>query len=73
VADAHSSEQRGGSQSGRRLARRLTVFRRRGCSGDEPADLRDGYDTPERWRLHLAWPWTVVVERLMWARGVVVT
>jgi hypothetical protein len=38
----------------------------------EPADLRDGHHRPERGRLHLAWPWTVVAERLMWARGVVV-
>jgi hypothetical protein len=38
----------------------------------KPADLRDGHDAPERWRLHLAWPGTVIVERLMRARGVVV-
>jgi hypothetical protein len=38
----------------------------------EPADLRDGHHTPERGRLHLAWPWTVIGERLMRARGVVV-
>jgi hypothetical protein len=31
----------------------------------KPVDLWDGHDTPERWRLHLAWPWTGAVERLM--------
>ena len=38
----------------------------------EPTDLRDGHHTPERGRLHLAWLGTVVVERLVWSRGVVV-
>ena len=36
-----------------------------------PVDLRDGHHTPERWRPHLAWPWTVVVERLIGTHGVV--
>jgi hypothetical protein len=36
-----------------------------------PVDLRDGHHTAERWRLHLAWPWTVVVERLIGTHGVV--
>ena len=38
----------------------------------EPTDLRDGHHAPELGRLHLAWLGTVVVERLVWPRGVVV-
>jgi hypothetical protein len=38
----------------------------------EPVDLWDGHDTPERWWLHLAWPWTGVGERLMRPHSVVV-
>ena len=39
----------------------------------EPTDLRDGHHSPERRRLHLAWPWTVVFERLMGTYRVVVS
>src|SRR5438132_4040290 len=38
----------------------------------EPADLRDRHHPPEPWRLHLAWPWTVVFGRLMRTYRVVV-
>ncbi len=38
----------------------------------EPADLRDGHHTSERWRVHLSWPWTGVFKRLMGTHGVVV-
>src|SRR2546427_4328190 len=38
----------------------------------EPADLRDGHHRPARWRLHVSWSWTVVVERLMWPHRIVV-
>ena len=37
----------------------------------EPTDLRDGHHAPELGRMHLAWLGTVVVERLVWPRGVV--
>ena len=38
----------------------------------EPADLRDG-DDPATWRgVDVSWLGTVVVERLVWPRGVVV-
>ena len=38
----------------------------------EPTDLRDGHDAPELGGMHLARLGTVVVERLVWPRGVVV-
>jgi putative transposase len=38
----------------------------------EPTDLRDGHHAPQLGRMHLAWLGTVVVERLVWPRGVVV-
>jgi hypothetical protein len=38
----------------------------------EPTDLRDGHHAPELGRMHLARLGTVVVERLVWSRGVVV-
>src|SRR4029077_12761459 len=38
----------------------------------EPTDLRNGHHAPELGRMHLAWLGTVVVERLVWPRGVVV-
>jgi hypothetical protein len=52
-ADAPSGERCGGSQSGRRLARRPTTSVSAGVAVMEPADLRDGHHTPERGRLHL--------------------
>jgi hypothetical protein len=38
----------------------------------EPTDLRDGHHAPKLGRMHLVWLGTVVVERLVWPRGVVV-
>src|SRR5262249_17593314 len=38
----------------------------------EPAGLGGGPHPRGGWRVHLGWPWTVVVQRLMRARGVVV-
>jgi len=38
----------------------------------EPTDLWDGHHAPKLGRMHLAWLGTVVVERLVWPRGVVV-
>jgi hypothetical protein len=38
----------------------------------ESTDVRDGHHAPELGRMHLAWLGTVVVQRLVWPRGVVV-
>jgi hypothetical protein len=38
----------------------------------EPTDLWDGHHAPKLGRIHLAWLGTVVFERLVWPRGVVV-
>jgi hypothetical protein len=38
----------------------------------ESTDLRDGHHAPELGWMHLAWLGTVVVERLVWPRGVLV-
>jgi hypothetical protein len=38
----------------------------------EPTDLRDGHHAPGFGWMHLAWLGAVVVERLVWPRGVVV-
>ena len=38
----------------------------------ELTDLRDRDHPPEAWRLNMAWPWRIVVKRLVGTHGVVI-
>lgn len=68
---AHSRPQRGGSHERATAGPPADPDQAAGVAVMTPVDLRDGHHTPERWRVHLAWPWTVVVERLIGTHGVV--